>query len=381
MGEWAPCLPGRPAMRDALKLSMSKVLTSIVPPRPRDGVAASRARVWRSLTALAVICAAKPAQSETVADFYKERQLQVLVGNPPGGGYDVYARFLAKHLSRFVPGNPRIVVANMPGANGMIMANHLFNRAAQDGTVVGMSNRSDPTEPLFENSQARYDARRFQWIGSMNNEVSVCGAWRTTKFTRFEDLKTRELIVGATGPGDDTYNFPTVMNNVLGTKMRIVTGYPGGNDLNMALERAEIEGRCGMSYSSLVSTRGDWLQDGRFNILLQVSTAKHPSLPTIPLAIDLATTERQRQIMKILFARQLWGRPIVAPPGVPEARMSALRVAFDQAMSDVAFLEEARRAKLEITPVSGEAIQREIADIYMTPSDIVAAARQATKPQ
>lgn len=215
----------------------------------------------------------------------------------------------------------------------------------------------------------------------MNNEASVCGAWHTAKFVRFEDLKTRELVVGATGPGDGTYNFPTVMNNVLGTKMRIVTGYRGGNDLNLALERGEIEGRCGMSYSSLIGTRGDWLRDGRFNILLQISTAKHPSLPTTPLAIDLATTERHRQVMKMLFARQLWGRPIVAPPGVPKARVSTLRIAFDQVTRDRTFLEEAQRAKLEITPVSGEAIQREIADIYMTPSDIVAAARQAIKPQ
>jgi len=346
-----------------------------------DVLALVRAFALPLLAALAIAGGAGPARCETVADFYKTRELQVLVGNPAGGGYDVYARLLARHLNRFIPGGPKIVVVNMPGANGMIMANHLFSRAAQDGTVIGMSNRSDPTEPLFGNNQARYDARKFQWIGSMNNEVSVCGAWHTAKLSRFEDLKARELIVGSTSPGDDTYIFPTVINNILGTRMRIVTGYPGGNDLNIALERGEIEGRCGISYSSLAGTRPDWVRDHKFKILLQVSTAKHPALPETPLAIDLAATEDQRQVMKMLFARQLWGRPFAAPPGVPEARVAALRNAFDRAMSDQMLREEAQRSKLEITPVGGETIQKDISDIYLTSSDIVAAALRATRPQ
>jgi len=334
-----------------------------------------------ALAVVLVICVAGPARSETAGDFYKTRELQVLVGNPAGGGYDVYARFLARHLSRFIPGEPKIVVVNMPGANGMIMTNHLFARAAQDGSVIGMSNRSDPTEPLFGNSQARYDPRKFQWIGSMNNEVSVCGAWHTARMVRFEDLKVRELIVGGTGPGDDTFIFPTVINNVLGTRMRIVTGYSGGNELNIALERGEIEGRCGMSYSSLAGTRPDWISGEKFRILIQISTAKHPALPNIPLAIDFAASERQQQVMQILFARQLWGRPFVAPPGVPPARMAVLRNAFDQAMNNEEVRKEAERTKLEITPVAGETIQKKISDIYLTPSDVVAAALQATKPQ
>jgi tripartite-type tricarboxylate transporter receptor subunit TctC len=328
-----------------------------------------------------VTSAASHARAEPVEDFYKGKELQVLVGNPAGGGYDIYARFLARHLSRFIPGHPAVVVVNMPGANGMIMTNHLFNRAARDGTVIGMPNRSDPTEPLFGNSQARYDPRRFNWIGSMNNEVSVCGSWHTARVARFEDLKAKELIVGSTGPGDDTYIFPLIVNNVLGTKMRIVSGYPGGNDLNVALERGEIEGRCGMSYSSLVGTRPEWLRENRFRILLQISAAKHPDLAEVPLVLDLAQTERQRQVMKMLFARQLWGRPFVTPPQVPEARVEALRRGFDEAMNDASFRDEANRAKLEITPVRGEIIEKEIADIYATPAEVVAAAVQATKPQ
>jgi tripartite-type tricarboxylate transporter receptor subunit TctC len=209
----------------------------------------------------------------------------------------------------------------------------------------------------------------------------VCGAWHTAKVSRFEDLKTRELIVGGTGPGDDTFAFPTIINNVLGTRMRIVTGYSGGNELNIALERGEIEGRCGMSYSSLAGTRPDWISGQKFRILLQISTARHPALPGVPLAIDFAASERQHQVMRMLFARQLWGRPFVAPPGVPVARVAALRNAFDQAMSDETLRKEAERATLEITPVAGETIQKEISDIYMTPADIVAAALQATKPQ
>jgi tripartite-type tricarboxylate transporter receptor subunit TctC len=328
-----------------------------------------------------LIWLAQPARSQPAEDFYRTKELQILVGNPAGGGYDIYARFLARHLGRFVPGHPKVVVVNMPGANGMLMTNHLFNRAPRDGTVLGMPNRSDPTEPLFGNSQARYDPRQFQWLGSMNNEVSVCGAWHTAKPTRFEDLRTTELIVGSTGPGDDTHTFPTVINNVLGTRMRIVAGYPGGNDLNIALERGEIEGRCGMSYSSLQSTRPEWLREGRFRILLQISTASHPALDAIPMVLDLASTERQRQVMRLLFARQLWGRAFVVPPQVPDARVAALRTAFNDAMNDPSLLEEARRAKLEITPVHGETIQREIDDIYATLPDVVDAARRAMKSQ
>jgi tripartite-type tricarboxylate transporter receptor subunit TctC len=321
------------------------------------------------------------AHADAVEDFYRSKDLTVLVGNPAGGGYDVYARFLARHLGRFIPGQPKVVVSNMPGANGMIMTNHLFNRAVRDGTVIGMPNRSDPTEPLFGNDQARYDPREFNWLGSMNNEVSVCGAWHTTGLSSFEELKTRALIVGSTAPGDDTFIFPTIINNVLGTKMKIVSGYPGGNDLNIALERGEIEGRCGMSYSSLVGTRPEWLREGKFKILLQISTAKHPALSSIPVVIELAQTERQRQIMRLLFARQLWGRPFVAPPQVPEPRVAALRKAFSDTVNDQTFREEAQKAKLEITPVDGETIQKEIAEVYRTPKDVVAAAAQASKPQ
>jgi tripartite-type tricarboxylate transporter receptor subunit TctC len=251
----------------------------------------------------------------------------------------------------------------------------------RDGTVIGMPNRSDPTEPLFGNDQARYDARAFNWLGSMNNEGSICGAWHTTRMTRFDDLKSRELIVGGTGPGDDTVMFPTVINNVLGTKMRIVTGYPGGNDLNIALERGEIEGRCGMSYSSLTGTRPEWLRENRFNILLQISTAKHPALGAIPVVIELAANDRQRQIMRLLFARQLWGRPFVAPPDVPAPRLAALRKAFSDTMNDPQFRDEADRAKLEITPVDGDTIQKEVVDIYKTSPEVIAAAKQATKAQ
>jgi tripartite-type tricarboxylate transporter receptor subunit TctC len=259
------------------------------------------------------------------------------------------------------------------------MANHLYNRSPRDGTAMGVPNRSAPTEPLFGNAQARYSPTEFNWIGSMNNEVSVCGVWHTAPLTQFQDMKTRELIVGSTSPGDDTNIFPTVINNVLGTRMKIVSGYPGGNDINIALERGEVEGRCGMSYSSLVSTRPAWLQEKKFRILLQISTAKHPDLPDVPLVMDVAGSERQRQIMKLLFARQLWGRPIVAPPQVPSPRLAALRRAFVATMNDREFIREAATAKIEITPVDGQTIQSEIVTVLATPKDIVAAAIEASR--
>ncbi len=322
----------------------------------------------------------RPVLADSVDDFYQGKDIQLLVGNPAGGGYDLYARLLAKHLSKYLPGHSKVVVSNTPGANGLIMTNRLFNLAARDGTVIGMANRNDPTEPLFGNDQARYDPRQFNWIGSMNNEVSICGAWYTTGLSSFEELKHKQLIVGGTGPGDDTFVFPTVLNNVLGTKFKVVSGYPGGNDLSIAVERGEIEGRCGMSYSSLLTTRPEWLRDNKFRILLQISTAKSPDLADVPLVIDLAATERQRQILRLLFGRQHWGRPIVAPPDVPPARVAALRKAFNDTMNDRDFRDETLKARVEITPVEGAAIQNEIAQVYTTPADVIAATVEAMRP-
>jgi tripartite-type tricarboxylate transporter receptor subunit TctC len=223
-----------------------------------------------------------------------------------------------------------------------------------------------------------FDPRKFGWIGSMNNEVSVCAAWHTVPVNVWEDLKTRGMVVGGTAKGSDTDTFPTVLNNILGTKMKLITGYPGGNDINFAVERGELEGRCGWSWSSVISTRAQWLKDKKVKILIQMSTAKHKDLPDVPLVVDLAPTDKDRKVMKLVYSRQVWGRPFFTTPGVPQARIAALRKAFDDTMTDARFLADTTRQKLEINPVSGAHVQSEIAELYDSPKDVIEGAKHAT---
>jgi len=328
--------------------------------------------------ALAAGAVVNPAFADDVADFYKSRTMTMYIGYSAGGGYDVYGRALARHMGNHIPGNPRFVAKNVTGAGSLVLTNQMYNSIPKDGTAVAMIGRGLPTEPLFGNKKAKYDPREFGWIGSMNNEVSVCVAWHTTPVKTWEDLQTRGLIVGGTGSGSDTDTFPTVLNNVLGTKMKLITGYPGGNDINFAVEKGELEGRCGWSWSSVVSTRAEWLKDKKIRILLQISTAKHPDLPNVPLALDLAKTPKDRQVMKMIFSRQVWGRPFFTTPGVPEARLAALRKAFDDTMKDPKFIADAKRQKLEINPVAGDIVQKDIAELYKTPADVVKEAVRAT---
>lgn len=328
--------------------------------------------------ALAAGMAAGPARADAVAEFYKGKTITMYIGYSAGGGYDVYARTLARHLGDHIPGHPNMVAKNVTGAGSLVLANQMYNSIPKNGLAVATIGRGLPTEPLFGNKKAKYDPRKFAWIGSMNNEVSVCAVWHTVPVNVWEDMRTRGMIVGGTGAGSDTDTFPTVLNNVLGTKLKLITGYPGGNDVNFAIEKGELEGRCGWSWSSVVSTRGQWLREKKIRILLQISTAKHPDLPNVPLALDLAKTPKDRQVMTLIFSRQVWGRPFLTTPGVPAERVAALRKAFDETMKDPKFLADTRKQKLEINPVSGADVQKDIAELYEASPEIVKAAIRAT---
>lgn len=321
-------------------------------------------------------------QAQSVADFYKGKTIELLIGYSPGGGYDTYARTIARHMSKHIPGNPTIVPKNQPGAGSLKLTNFLFNVAPKDGTTFGTIGRGIPMEPLLGGEGTQFDAKEFNWIGSANDEVSICVAWHTTGIEKFEDLYEKELVVGGTGSGADTDTFPMLIKNVLGAKIKLISGYPGGSDILLAMERGEVGGRCGWSWSSVKSRRMDWIREGKVNILLQMSLAKHPDIPEVPLVMDLAETREQKQIFRLMFARQRMGRPYVAPPGVPEERVAALRKAFMDTMKDPEFLAEAKKAKLEITPVSGEEIQTLINELYEdTPQEIVEMAAEAAETQ
>ena len=323
------------------------------------------------------LASAPAALAQSVEEFYKGKTITLYIGYSPGGGYDGYARLVSRHLGKHIPGNPDIVPKNRPGAGSLLLTNELYNTLPKDGTAIGIVGRGMPTEPLFGNKDAKFDPSKFAWLGSTNNEVSVCVSWHTKPFKTYADIQSAVMIVGGTGPGADTDAFPKVMNNILGTKLKLITGYPGGNDINLAIERGEVDGRCGWSWSSVKSTRADWLKDKKINIIMQMSGAKHPELPDVPLASDLAKSEKDKAVLKLIFARQAWGRPFVAPPGVPADRVKALQDAFMATMSDPDFVADAKKQKLELAPISGEEVARLINAVVTSPQDIVAAATEA----
>ena len=320
------------------------------------------------------------AQAQSSEPFFKSRSITFVVGYGAGSGYDLYARLLARYYGQFIPDQPAIVTQNVPGAGSLQAANQLYETAARDGTVIGMIGRGTPMTPLLGGRGARFkDDKSFTWIGSMNNEVSVCVAWHTSGIRTIQDAMAREMTTSATALGaDDTTVFPAVLNEMIGTKFRWITGYPGGAAMNLAMEREEVQGRCGWSWSSIKSTQAQWLKEGKIRILLQLSLTPHADLPQVPTIMDFAKSEEQRKVLELIFARQIMGRPVLAPPGLPQERVKMLRDAFDATMKDKAFLAEAEKADWEITPVSGADIEKLMERIYATPSAIVELAKKVT---
>jgi len=311
------------------------------------------------------------ARAQSPADFYKGKTVEFYIGYSVGGGYDLYARTIARHIGKHIPGNPTVVPKNMEGAGSLRLANWLFRVGAKDGSVIGTIGRGTGFDPILGQQGAQFDGTKFTWLGSANNEVSVCVSWNATSgIAKFEDLLSKEMTVGGTSSSADTDQFPRIMNGVLGTKMRIVSGYPGGNDVVLAMERGEVKGRCGWSWSSVMSTHRVWLDEKKMTVLAQLALQKHPDLPDVPLIIDLAKTDEQKQILKLIFARQVMGRPYLAPPGIPADRAAALRQAFMDTMTDKDFLADAEKAQLEITPVDGAGIQKLVTEVYQTPPEV-----------
>src|SRR5436190_1159180 len=305
--------------------------------------------------------------AQAPAEFYKGRSIDLHIGTSVGGGYDAYGRMLARHMSKHMPGNPTIVPKNMEGGGGMRLANFLFNAAPKDGTTFAIFNRGTAFDPLLGSRAPQFEATRFNWVGSTNDEVSICATWHTTGVTTLAQLTTKELVVGATGPTGDTWQFPKIANGVLGTKFKIISGYPGGNDVDLAMERGEVQGRCGWSWTSVKATHRPWLDRKLINIVFQMGLSKHPDLPDVPLVMDFAQNDEERAIFKLMFARQVMAWPFAAPPGVPQDRVAALRKAFTDTMKDSDFLADANKGNFEIRPVSGADIQKLIAEIYETP--------------
>lgn len=316
------------------------------------------------------------AQS-SVEDFYRGRTVEMYVGFDPGASYDLYARLVAQHIGKHIPGNPTVVTVNMPGAGSLLLANWMHQVARKDGSVIGTVSRAAPFEPLIGNNpSANFDPTDFTWLGSANNSVSTCVAWHESGITTFDQLLEQELLIGGDGPTADGEQFARVMNGALGTNIRIVSGYSGGASIVQAMENREVDGRCGWSWSGVVSSNPQWVEDGTISVLVQIGAQKHADLPDVPLLRDLAQTQEQIEIIRLIEARQPLGQPFLAPPGVPEDRAQALRDAFVATIQDPDFLIDAERARLEINPISGEEVTEILRVIYEeTPEDVIAKTR------
>lgn len=327
--------------------------------------------------ALAATMGTPPAAAQDVAEAYRGKTLNLLIGYPPGGGYDVYARVIGRHMGRHVPGQPQVVIKNVPGAASLVLVNQLFTTIPKDGLSIGTFARSVAMDRLLGREGTNFDPVQFNWIGSANNEVSICAVWHTANVSSIDDFLAKPLIFGANAQGSESDVYPTILNRLLDTKFKVVTGYPGTPDLIIAMQRGETQGRCGFTWSAAKTSYPDLIRDKLLQPVVQFAGAKHAELPHIPLATELAKTPRARAALELLLTQQAMGRPFAAPPGVSAERVAALRKAFDDTMRDPEFLAEAEKQALEIQPVPGLALQGMVAGMFKAPPDVVTAAREA----
>jgi tripartite-type tricarboxylate transporter receptor subunit TctC len=325
----------------------------------------------------AVALGALPAGAqEDVAAFYRGKQVRFIVGSAAGGGYDLFARIVARHIGNHIPGNPNVIVQNQPAAGGVVMTNQMFAQGPKDGTVVGIPINGIPTAPLLQ-SGTQFDASKLIWLGSTNREAYVAFVWHTVPIASINELTTKEIVVGATTPGTTMVDFPLLVNDVLGYKFRVVRGYQGTPQINLAIERGEVQGMGGLGWASVKAQTPQWIAEKKIKVLAQYGLKRYSELPDVPTMLELAASEPDRAAMRMLFARTEYGRPYFLPPDVPAARVQALRRAFDATMADAGFRNEAGKLQLDVSPMTGEEVQVLVGELAKTPPEIAARVRAA----
>jgi tripartite-type tricarboxylate transporter receptor subunit TctC len=336
----------------------------------------------RAITALLFAAAAWPASTsaQTVEEFYRSKPITMLIGSGAGGGYDTYARIFARHLSRHIPGNPNIIAKNMPAAAGLAAASALYTTADKDGSTIAAFTNGAAMDPLFGNASARYDAQKFNWLGSIGKLQNVCATWHRSEVKSIAAARAREVIVAAAGATSNSAIVPRTLNALLGTKFKVIAGYDTGAGLTLAIERGEAEGICGLSWSTIKASRPHWIRDRLLNIIVQMSLTKLPELADVPNALDLVADRENKQVLKLILIRQEAGRPFAAPPGVPADRLAALRRAFDATLADDEFRADAQKAQLEIEPLAAAEIETLLATAYGAPNAIVQRAAALVEP-
>ncbi len=329
-------------------------------------------RTGLGLAALGLLLATGVARAQSADEFYKGRQITMLVGSGAGGGYDIYARVWARHASRYVPGQPQIIAKNMPAAAGIAAANALYNNSDRDGLTIAALPNGASMDPLAGNAAARFDPLKMGWIGSIGKLQNVCATWHKSPVRTIAQAREREVIVAGAGATSNTAIMPRILNDLIGTRFKIVAGYDPTAGLNLALERGEAEGICGLSWSTIKASRPHWIKDKLLNLIVQVGIDKLSDLPDVPAALDLVRDPESRQVLELVLIRQEIGRPIVLPPDVPADRIAMLRKAFEATLRDKEFLVEAEKAGMEIEPLTGAEIDAMLAKAYGAPKPIVA---------
>jgi tripartite-type tricarboxylate transporter receptor subunit TctC len=326
---------------------------------------------WIAVVALALALAGAPARAADTP-YFDGKTITILYGGGESGGYVTYARLLSLHYGRLIPGHPRMIVKGAPGAGTLVAANQLYEAAQPDGTVIGTVGGGTATAELFKTPNIRFDPRKFVWLGSLTSDVSLGISWHTSPVKTIDDARHREMIVGGGGPTSGNVLFPVVINRVLGTKFKIITGYKSSAEVMLAVERGELDGVMSWNYSSVRASHMDLIRDGKVNVMVQFALKKHRELANVPLITDFAKNDDERAILDLVFSRQEMGRPFMAPPNTPPAVAKILRDAFAAMIKDRAFLADAERQRLDINqPMTGAEIDALIAGLYRTPRAVV----------
>jgi tripartite-type tricarboxylate transporter receptor subunit TctC len=336
-------------------------------------------RVHHGIRAAALLLAtAALIATASAQDIFRGKEINLYVGSGAGGPYDAYARLVGRHLGKHLPGNPTTVVQNMPGASGRRLINFMTNVAPKDGTAIATIQRGIPFEPLM-GVEGHFDVEKIAWLGNANNETNVCEVWHTSAVKTIDDVRTRGMVVGSSGPASTDSIYPNVLNTLHGMKFKVVEGYKSATETHIAMERGEVDGRCGISWDTLQALNADWLRDKKIRILVQIGLDKVPELADVPSVFDLSTTEEERQIWALWAAPLKMGRPFFAPPGMAPERVNLMRRAFDATMTDPDLRAEAAKMNLAVDSITGEQVAALLKRVYATPKAVVEKAALASK--
>jgi tripartite-type tricarboxylate transporter receptor subunit TctC len=327
----------------------------------------------------ATILASPAVAQDSVADFYRGKTVILQIGSEPGGGYDVVGRAVAPHIGKYIPGNPNVIVQNVPGGGSLRLANQIFNTGAKDGTLFALASNGMPTTPLLIPTAAHFDPLKFHWLGSTSREIEIMVVWHQAPVKKLDDIFTTEMIVGASSPGSATWDFPFVLNQLLGTKFKIVTGYRGATQIKLAMQRGEVHSNVALAWGSARTQYADVLRTKELIVMGKYSETTDPALASVPI-MPKGKTAEDRQILDILYSRESYGRPFFTPPGVPAERVAALRRAFAATMKDPAFLKDAAKRRVEVDPVTGEELATLTRQLMEIPPAVVARARKLLSP-